>query len=219
MSAGAGATGAGTDGASMPNGDAASAERLARQLEFLVDIDRLKRVLRQTRITGNERQENTAEHSWHLALFALVLGEWADEDVDLAHVVQLCLVHDLVEIDAGDTFAYDEVGYESKADREREAADRIFGLLPADQGERFRSLWDEYERADTPESRFANALDRLQPVLLNHLSGEQAPWVRHGVSRDQAMRRNEPIAAGSATLWQVAHARIQEATERGHLSP
>jgi putative hydrolases of HD superfamily len=192
-------------------------DRLREQLQFLLDVDRLKQVLRQTRIMGNERQENTAEHSWHLALFALVLAEWADEPIDLARVVELCVVHDLVEVDAGDTFAYDEVGYESKSEREQAAADRIFGLLPDDQGARFRQLWDEYEAADSPESRFANALDRLQPVLLNHASGDEAPWVRHGVSRAQVLARNEPIAAGSAVLWQAALARIDEATARGLL--
>lgn len=194
-------------------------ERLGQQLDFLLEIDRLKRVLRQTRITGNERRENTAEHSWHLAMFALVLAEWADEEVDLGHVIVLCLVHDLVEIDAGDTFAYDEVGYESKAERERRAAERIFGMLPADQRDRFRALWDEYEEVATPESRFANAIDRLQPVLLNHASGEEAPWVHHGISRVQALARNEVIATGSARLWEVAFERIEDATARGHLSP
>jgi putative hydrolases of HD superfamily len=194
-------------------------DRLRDQLEFLLDVDRLKQILRQTRIMGNERRENTAEHSWHLALFAIVLAEWADEPIDVARVVELCLVHDLVEVDAGDTFAYDEIGYESKVEREQAAADRIFGLLPGDQGDRFRQLWDEYEAADTPESRFANALDRLQPVLLNHASGDEAPWVRHGVSRPQVLARNAPIAAGSAALWEAALARIDDATARGLLHP
>jgi putative hydrolase of HD superfamily len=193
--------------------------RLRSQLDFLLEIDALKRVLRQTSITGNERRENTAEHSWHLAVFAMVLAEWADEPVDLPRVVQLCLAHDLVEIDAGDTFAYDDTGYESKRAREEAAADRIFNLLPLDQADRFRALWDEYEAADTPESRFANALDRLQPVMLNHASGDRAPWVRHGISRAQAVDRNQPIAQGSQALWEVASALIDDATDRGHLQP
>jgi putative hydrolases of HD superfamily len=190
-------------------------ERLARQLAFLLEADRLKQVERQTAIIGGSRRENTAEHSWHLGLFALVLGEHADADVDLARVVAMVLVHDLVEIDAGDTFAYDESGYETKAAREQAAADRLFGLLPEEQGRRLRELWEEHEVAETPDSRFANALDRLQPVLLNHAAGAEGPWVRHGVTYEQIVRRNAPIAAGSEALWAEAHERIAEAVANG----
>jgi putative hydrolase of HD superfamily len=190
-------------------------ERLARQLAFLLEADRLKQVERQTAIIGGSRRENTAEHSWHLGLFALVLGEHADDDVDLARVVAMVLVHDLVEIDAGDTFAYDESGYETKAAREQAAADRLFGLLPEEQGRRLRELWEEHEAAETPDARFANALDRLQPVLLNHAAGADAPWVRHGVTYEQIVRRNAPIAAGSEALWAEAHERIAEAVANG----
>jgi putative hydrolases of HD superfamily len=188
--------------------------RLTHQIDFLLEIDRLKQVVRRTHILGGGRRENTAEHSWHLALFAIVLAEWADEEIDLQRVVELCLVHDLVEIDAGDTFAYDVAGNADKLERERVAAERIFGMLPADQCLRFRELWDEYERADTPESRFANAVDRLQPVLLNHATGERSPWVEHRVTRDQIVERNLPIADGSRALWEFALARIDEATSR-----
>ena len=192
-------------------------ERLRRQLDFLLEIDRLKQVERQTRIVGNHRRENTAEHSWHLALFALVLGEWTDEPVDLMKVLTLCLVHDLVEIDAGDTFAYDQAASATKADREQQAAERLFGILPPDQGAVFRSLWAEYEAMETPESRFANAVDRLQPVLLNHAAGSESPLVHHALTRDQVLRLNSPIAHGSQTLWEVAHRYIHDVHEKGFL--
>lgn len=192
-------------------------DRLDRQLAFLLEADRLKQVLRQTSIAGNHRRENTAEHSWHLALFALVLAEWADEPVDLSRVLALCLVHDLVEIDAGDTFAYDLEGAATKAVRETLAAERIFGLLPADQAQIFHGLWNEYEAMDTAESRFANAVDRLQPVMLNHVAGAEGPWKRHGVTRGQVVERNTPIERGSRALWSAALIRIDDAAQRGHL--
>jgi putative hydrolase of HD superfamily len=187
------------------------AERLEQQLAFLLEADRLKQVLRRTSIVGDHRRENTAEHSWHLALFALVLAEWADEPVDMTRVLALCLVHDLVEIDAGDTFAYDAEAALTKADRETRAAERLFGLLPPDQAEEFHRLWVEYEMAETAESRFANAVDRLQPVMLNHAAGPQSPWVVHGVTQDQIVQRNQPIADASRALWVAARVRIDEA--------
>lgn len=192
-------------------------DRLHRQLAFLLEADRLKQVLRQTSIVGNHRRENTAEHSWHLALFAMVLAEWADEPVDLGRVLVLCLVHDLVEIDAGDTFAYDREGAATKAIRETLAADRIFGLLPSDQAQMFHGLWNEYEAMDTAESRFANAVDRLQPVMLNHEAGAEGPWTRHGITRGQVVERNETIERGSQALWNAALLRIDDAAQRGHL--
>lgn len=192
-------------------------QRLERQLAFLLEVDALKQVERQTSIRGGSRRENTAEHSWHLALFALVLAEWANEPVDLGRVLALCLVHDLVEIDAGDTFAYDEVANRTKAERERQAADRIFGLLPADQATALRALWDEYEAAETAESRFANAVDRLQPVLLNHDAGAAGPWRQHAVTVDRVVERNAPIDLGASALWEAARERIADAVRRGHL--
>jgi putative hydrolase of HD superfamily len=191
--------------------------RLDRQLEFLLEIDRLKQVERQTSIVGGQRRENTAEHSWHLAMYALVLREWSNTDVDLSHVLALCLVHDIVEIDAGDTFAYDIAAHVDKEDRERLAADRIFGILPEDQGAYLRELWEEYEAQRTPESRFANAVDRMQPAMLNHHADEGSPWRRHGVTRPQAMRRLSPIGDGSHVLWEHTQQIISEAVERGNL--
>lgn len=192
-----------------------NADRLEQQLAFLLEADRLKQVLRRTSIVGDHRRENTAEHSWHLGLFALVLAEWADEPVDLTRVLALCLVHDLVEIDAGDTFAYDVEGTATKADREARAAERLFGLLPPDQAVEFHRLWAEYEAGETAESRFANAVDRLQPVMLNHAAGALSPWVVHGVTKDQIVQRNRPIARGSRALWAAAQGRIDEAVARG----
>ena len=193
------------------------AERLSAQLAFLLEADRLKQIERQSLITGSRRRENTAEHSWHLALFALVLGEHADEDIDLARVVAMVVLHDLVEIDAGDTYAYDDAGYETKVDRENDAADRLFGLLPADQGTYLRGLWEEYETAGTPDARFANALDRLQPVLLNHATDGET-WAAHGVTADRVRARNSVIAQGSAGLWAAALARIDDAVAKGWIS-
>ena len=195
-----------------------SDQRLQQQLNFLMEIDQLKQVERQTAITGGSRRENTAEHSWHLAMYALVLQEWSNVDVDIAHVLALCLVHDIVEIDAGDTFAYDTTGYADKEAREQKAADRLFGLLPDDQRDRLRSLWDEYEDQETPASQFANAVDRMQPAMLNHHAGDESPWKRHGVSYPQALKRLSPIGDGSTTLWQHTQTLINEARSRGHLT-
>lgn len=205
-----------TDRAGDMTGDTTGdTERLERQLAFLLEIDKLKRIERQTLITGSSRRENTAEHSWHLAVYAALLAEWSDQPIDLGRVLLLCLVHDIVEIDAGDTFAYDVAGNESKVEREQAAADRLFGLLPDDQRDMMRALWDEYEDASTPESRFANAVDRLQPVMLNHASKNDAPWKKHNVTLDQVVARNAPIADGSMALWAAARRRIDEVVAEG----
>ena len=193
-----------------------SPERLAQQLGFVVEIDRLKTVLRRTLIADRSRRENTAEHSWHIAVSALLFAEHAGEEVDLSRVVRMLLVHDVVEIDAGDTFAYDEVGYEDKAERERAAAERIFGLLPADQGGELRALWDEFEERQTAEARFANAVDRLQPMLHNFLTEGHA-WRQHGVTATQVRERNRTIAEGAPELWRFAERMIDQAVERGYI--
>lgn len=190
--------------------------RLVRQLAFLLELDRLKGVLRQSLLLDSSRRENDAEHSWHLALMALVLAEYAAEPVDLAHAVQLVLVHDIVEIDAGDTYLYDEVGARDKEAREAAAADRIFGLLPGDQGLALRALWAEFEARTTAEARFAAALDRLQP-LLHNFHTEDASWKAHGVTRDQVLAKCQGIASGSPALWDYACELIATAVERGYL--
>lgn len=197
-----------------------AAARLARQVAFLVEVDRLKEVFRQTVLTGSRRRENDAEHSWHLCLCVLVLAEHANAPgLDVLRVLRMLIVHDLVEIDAGDTFAYaDAATIAGQHDREARAADRIFGLLPEDQGRELRALWDEFEERRTPEARFAAAVDRFQPMLLNaHTEGHA--WRQHRVTFPRVMARNATIAEGSAAVWEYAARMVAEAVERGHLEP
>lgn len=177
-----------------------AADRLARQIAFLVEADRLKSVERHTPLIDLSRQENSAEHSWHLALAALILREHAAEPFDLVRVLELVIVHDLVEIDAGDAFAYDWVAQARKAERERAAADRLFGLLPAEQTGYVRGLWEEFEAQDTIESRFANALDRFQPLLQNANSGGGS-WRTHDLTRADVLRRMAPIETAMPRVW------------------
>lgn len=191
-------------------------ERLEDQIRFLVEIDKAKNVLRRSVLTDGSRRENDAEHSWHLAVMALILREYANEPIDLLRVVKMLLIHDLVEIDAGDTFAYDDAAHEDKEEREKAAADRIFGLLPPDQELEFRQLWEEFERRETPEARFAAALDRLHPLLQNFHSGG-ITWRRHGITKAQATRLNSSIELGSTELWRYARALIDQADEKGYL--
>lgn len=191
-------------------------ERLLKQVEFLVEIDKLKLILRQTRLIHEDRRENDAEHSWHLAMAALILAEHANEDIDLGKVLKMVLIHDLVEIDAGDTFCYDLEGAKDKAQREQKAAQRIFGLLPADQGEEFHALWEEFEERQTPEARFAAALDRFQPVLHNLRTGG-GTWARHGIVRSQVQQRNAPMAEGSVALWDYISELLDDAAAQGIL--
>ncbi len=193
------------------------ADRLARQVQFIIEVDRLKEVARQTVLTRSRRRENDAEHSWHLCLCALVLAEHANvPNLDVLRVLRMVILHDLVEIDAGDTFAYDTAGQADQHQREAIAADRIFGLLPEDQAREFRALWDEFEERKTPEALFAAALDRFQPVLLNSLT-EGHTWKKHGVTLPRVLERNSRIADGSSALWEYAARVIAEAVERGHL--
>ena len=191
--------------------------RLAAQLAFLREIDALKNVLRRSIIMDGSRRENSAEHSWHIALAALVLAEYADEPVDASHVMKLLLLHDIVEIDAGDTFAYDMVGKESQAAREDAAASRIFGLLPDEQAREMRALWDEFEARETPEARFANAVDRLLPVMHNFATGGGS-WQNHDVNRAMVVERMRPLAENSATLWAWLSDLLDEAVRRGYLA-
>lgn len=193
--------------------------RLSQQIEFILEVDKLKQILRQTLKTTDKQRENDAEHSWHLSLMVLVLAEHANvPDLDVMKVLGMVIVHDLVEIDAGDTFAYDEVGMLDKAEREEKAADRIFALLPDDQETHFRALWDEFEACITPEARFAAALDRLQPVLLNINTAGHA-WNHHGIRHNQVLARNQHIGEGSEALWNFAKKEIQGAVDRGDLLP
>ena len=192
-------------------------ERLRRQMAFVVEIDKMKQVLRQTMVIGSGRNENDAEHSWHLAVMAMVLAEYAEgAGVDVAKVIRMVLVHDLVEIDAGDTYCYDEEAAVDKPDREARAADRIYSLLPPSQALELRALWEEFEEGKTPESRFANALDRLQPLLLNYHTGGRT-WQKHAVTSDKVMKRAGPIAEGTSGLWEYAAGLIRDAVESGIL--
>ena len=190
--------------------------RLSRQMDFVLEIDRLKGIVRQTLLLDRSRLENAAEHSWHIAIMARLLHEYAVESVDIERVIEILLVHDLVEIDAGDVMIYDRVGREEARKRENAAARRIFGLLPPDQARDMRLLWDEYEARATPEARFAYALDRVQPVLHN-LKTQGLMWRKHGISRDQVMEINAPIASAAPALWDYISGLIDEAAAKGHL--
>ena len=193
-------------------------ERFESQIEFLLEIDKLKRILRRTTLLDRSRQENSAEHSWHIALSVLVLAEYADDDnLDLLHIIKLLLAHDLVEIDAGDTYCYDEIGGQDQKERETKAADRIFNILPSDQAEAFRALWDEYEAKSTPESRFANALDRVQPFLHNYFTRGYT-WQKHGINKKQVLTRMQPVDNGSHVLWDYVSGLIDDAVEKGYLA-
>lgn len=192
-------------------------DRLTRQLCFVRELDRLKGVQRRTSLIDRSRRENSAEHSWHLATMALALGEYAPPGTDLAHAIELLLVHDVVEIDADDTFAFDVAGNASKAARETAAADRLFGLLPQDIGRELRALWDEFEAGETLEARFANALDRFQALVQNDAAGDGGTWFAHGVTREAVLRRMAPIETGAPGLWPAALEAIERATAAGHV--
>jgi putative hydrolase of HD superfamily len=193
--------------------------RLEKQVQFILEVDKLKEIFRQTVCTQSRRPENDAEHSWHLCLAVIVLAEHADfAALDVLRVLRMLIIHDLVEIDAGDTFAYDTQRMADQHAREARAADRIFGLLPEDQAGEFRALWDEFEERRTPESRFALAIDRFQPMLLNCRT-EGASWRRHGVTEDRVLARNAAVAQGSAAIWEYARRMVHAAVEEGHLDP
>jgi putative hydrolase of HD superfamily len=195
------------------------AERLDRQIDFVVELNKLKTIVRRTWLPDGSRRENDAEHSWHLAMMAMLLAEYVASDrLDLLRVLKMLLVHDVVEIDAGDTFAYDDAAAADKPQREQAAATRLFGMLPPDQGKEMRELWDEFETRRTPEARFAAALDRLQPILLNYYSHGKA-WQEHGITSDQVVARNRHMSDGAPQLWQFARALIDSAVEEGYLAP
>jgi putative hydrolase of HD superfamily len=191
---------------------------LDSQLRFLLEADRLKGVLRQSQIIDGSRRENSAEHSWHLALMSLVLGEYAPAGTDLGRVTAMTVVHDLVEIDAGDLFVYaGEQAQARQEEAERAAADRLFALLPAGQAASFRALWDEFEERRTPEAKFARALDRLQPMLANYQLGG-GTWAQHGVTADQALTKVALIEDGSAALGAFARELVSAAVSQGFLA-
>ncbi|MBN2514771.1 MAG: HD domain-containing protein [Deltaproteobacteria bacterium] len=193
-------------------------DRLKQQIRFVIEIDKLKRVVRQTILMDRSRLENDAEHSWHLAIMAMLLSEYAAENnIDLFRVIKMVLVHDLVEIDAGDTYCYDEEAIEDQMKREEEAADRIFNMLPEDQSKEIRLLWDEFNDRKTPEARFAAALDRLQPLLHNY-NTDGMMWKKNGIKSNQVISRNKPIEEGAPTLWDYAAGLIGDAVRKGFLA-
>lgn len=190
--------------------------RLKKQMEFMLELDKMKNIYRQTLVLHEDRAENDAEHSWHLAIMAFLLAEYSNEKIGVLKTIKMVLLHDVVEIDAGDTYCYDVKGNESKAERETKAAERIFGLLPDDQKEEFHSLWREFEDAETPESKFANALDRVQPLMLNYKKGGVS-WKEHGIHYGQVYDRTKKIQPGSGVLWDYIHAVIDECRKAGIL--
>ena len=190
--------------------------RLEQQIRFIVEIDKLKTIRRRTYVIAEPRNENTAEHSWHIAVMAMLLAEYANEKIDIGKVVKMALVHDIVEIDAGDTFMYDSVGSLDKAEREQRAAERIFNLLPADQAVEMRGLWEEFEARQTAEARFAAAMDRLTPQLQN-FNTNGGSWKEHAISRDRVIDRNRTMGEGSAALWEFTQRLLDRAVECGIL--
>jgi putative hydrolases of HD superfamily len=193
-----------------------AADRFERQIRFILEIDKLKTIIRRTYLLNEDRAENTAEHSWHLAMMAILLAEHANEPVDVARVIKMVLVHDIVEIDAGDTYFYDTAAALDKAAREHAAAERIFGILPRDQGKELRQLWEEFETGTTADAKFAVALDRFMPQLHNyHTQGRS--WAEHGITADRVLERNECMADGSAKLWECTCALVDDAIAKGFL--
>ena len=192
------------------------AERLDKQLGFALEIDKEKNILRQTYLSGNGRRENDAEHAWHMAVMSYLLKEYSNEKIDIARVMIMCLIHDIVEIDAGDTFAYDDKGKESQREREEKAADRIFGILPDDQRDELRAIFEEFEAQETPEAKFARAMDNIQPLMLND-SNDGSSWKEHNVRAEQVMKRQERTRPGSEVLYQKSMELVKKNKEQGKL--
>ena len=191
-------------------------ERMDRQINFILELDKEKNILRQTHLTGHGRRENDAEHSWHLAVMAYLLKEYANEPIDIARVMIMCLIHDAVEIDAGDTYAYDKEGLSTQKEREAKAADRIFGLLPADQRDEFRGIFEEFEANETPEARFAHAMDNFQPLLLNN-SNNGGDWKEHDVCLEQVLGRQNKIKLGSEEIFARTMEILEDNVKKGTL--
>ncbi len=192
-------------------------ERLMKQIQFITEIDRLKNIFRQNIVIGTDRKENDAEHSWHMAAMAVLLSEYsADKNLNLLQVLKLILVHDLVEIGAGDTFCYDEKGCKDKAEREEKAAQQLFSLLPRDQADEIYGLWREFEELRTPEAKFAVCMDRLQPLLLNY-NTKGHTWQKPGVTSEKVIKRNRMLEQYAPELWKLAKEIIETSIEEGIL--
>lgn len=194
-----------------------SNQRLDKQFQFLLEIDKEKKINRQTYLSDVSRKENDAEHAWHAAVMTILLSEYANEEIDVLKTVRMILLHDVVEIDAGDTYAYDENGKKTQREREERAAERIYGILPKDQKQKLLELWEEFEEAKTPEARFAHAMDNLQPLMLNDATNGRS-WVEHGVELSQVLARNAHTADASMKLWEYAKQNwIDRNVEKGTL--
>ena len=191
-------------------------ERFEKQLAFILEADKEKNILRQTHLSGYTRQENDAEHAWHIAMMIWLLKEYANEEFDVAKAMMMALIHDIVEIDAGDTYAYDEKGLSTQKERESKAADRIFGLLPSDQKEELKALFEEFEEGKTPEARFAKTMDNLQPILLND-SNNGADWRAHNVNKSQVLNRQKSSQLGSEEIWEFAKSLVERNVAKGNI--
>ncbi|MGN0605217.1 MAG: HD family hydrolase [Oscillospiraceae bacterium] len=189
-------------------------ERLKKQIEFIVEIDKLKNIYRQTYVLNEDRKENDSEHSWHLAMMAFLLAEHSNQPVDVLKVMKMVLIHDIVEIDAGDTYCYDKEGYKDKAEREEKAAKRIFGILPDDQRDEMYSLWREFEEMNTPESKFAAVLDRVQPLTLNYRKNGIS-WQEHDVKMEMVLERNKHVDDGSEEIWKYVLEILEDSHNKG----
>lgn len=202
------------EGADMQEKDT---ERLEKQLDFIREVDKEKQIFRQTYISDAKRKENDAEHAWHMAIMAFLLSEYSNEEIDLLKTIEMILVHDVVEIDAGDTYAYDEAAKSTQREREEKAADRIFGLLPEDQEEKLRALWEEFEAGETKEARFARTMDNFQPIMLNDATDGKA-WTEHDVQVSKILKRNERTPRGSQKLWDYAKENyVEKHVNLGHI--
>lgn len=191
-------------------------QRLQKQLEFCLKLDEAKNILRQTHLSQHGRRENDAEHAWHMAVMAYVLRDYANEPVDVGKLLIMCLIHDIVEIEAGDTYAYDEAGKKTQAEREAAARDKLFGMLPADQAAELADLFDEFDEGKSPEARFANAMDNLQPLILNHSNGGK-DWIDHQVTYDQVFQRQSRTEAGSKVLFDYTQQVLDDHVKKGNL--
>ena len=191
-------------------------DRLQKQIDFIVKIDEEKNILRQTHLSHHGRRENDAEHAWHMAIMAYLLQEYANQEVDIGRVMILCLIHDIVEIEAGDTYAYDEEAKKTQAERERKAAEHLFAMLPEDQCRMMHELFDEFEHGDTPEARFARAMDNFQPLLLNDANQGES-WMEHDVARSSIDARQKKTADGSKQLSEVIESILDRHMELGHI--
>lgn len=189
-------------------------ERLLKDIEFIVELDKMKSILRQTSLIGEDRREDDAQHSWHISVMAMILGEYSNEKIDVCKVIKMLLTHDLIEIYAGDTFCYDKVGNESKRERELAAADKIFAILDGDKGKELRALWDEFEEQKTHEALFAASMDRLQPML-NNYHNNGGTWRKFSVAKEDIYKRISPVKQSSDELWKFVEYMLGDAIERG----